>query len=150
MRVEVYCIVNNEEVMLPYFARHCGERSSKIDFRIYNNFSTDRTVQISKELGCEIYNIDTSGEVRDDIVSNFKNSIRKNSKADWIIVRDCAEFMDNETDLSGSKPGKAFKSSDDDMVVDALDLDRIIYGVRTGNVSINLVCLNLPAQRAAS
>jgi hypothetical protein len=96
MKFELFCPVYNEEYMLPYmvnwYKHKVGEHN--IVFNIYDNGSTDNTVQIAKDLGCNVGVFETGGQVRDDLLMDWKNSIWKDSKADFVIVCDCDEFVD--------------------------------------------------------
>ena len=59
-----------------------------IVFNIYDNDSTDYTVKIASALGCNILHYDTKGEIRDDLLVQFKNNIWKESDADFVIIID--------------------------------------------------------------
>lgn len=96
MKFELFCPVYNEEYMLPYMVNWYKKRvgENNIVFNIYDNGSTDNTVTLIKELGCNLGKYETNGQVRDDLLLNWKNSIWKGSTADFVIVCDCDEFVD--------------------------------------------------------
>jgi glycosyltransferase involved in cell wall biosynthesis len=92
MRIEVYAICYNEEVMLPYFLRHYSQMCDKIV--IYDNYSTDRSDEICRQNPkVELIKYDSGNQIRDDIYLEIKNNCWKNSKADWVIVCDIDELL---------------------------------------------------------
>lgn len=94
MKVAVYSIAFNEELLLPYFIAHYRSRFPGCEITIYDNYSTDRTAQIARELGCIVLNYNSGGEIRDDILLATKNNCWNNTDADWVIVCDIDEFLD--------------------------------------------------------
>lgn len=90
VKVETYVLVNNEELLMPYFMRHYGQFSKVI---LLENSSTDRTVEIATSMGAEHWNFDREDEINDQWFMDIKNSCWKNSKADWVIICDVDEFV---------------------------------------------------------
>ena len=90
MRVEVYVMVNNEELLVPYIMRHYG-RFAKVIFLESN--STDRTVDLGLSLGAEIRKYDIPDEMDNLVMLEIKQSCWKGSKADWVMVVDADEFI---------------------------------------------------------
>lgn len=90
MKIEVFAICYNEERLLPYFLRHYTQFS---DVTIYDNYSTDNSEKIIKEWGAKIVKYDSGNQIRDDLYIQIKNNCWKESKADWVIVGDCDEFV---------------------------------------------------------
>lgn len=92
MKIEVFTICYNEEVMLPYFLRHYSSFCDKIT--IYDNYSTDRSDEIMRaNPKVEVRKYDSGNEIRDDIYLEIKNNCWKGSKADWVIVGDIDELL---------------------------------------------------------
>lgn len=105
MKIEVYAICYNEEILLPYFLRHYGLFCDRIV--IYDNYSTDRSEEILRaDPNVEVIKYDSGGQVRDDIYLQIKNNCWKGSTADWVIICDIDEFI---AWLPPSVPGKAFE-----------------------------------------
>lgn len=96
--IELFTTSWNEEFMLPRMVDFYRARIPDIIIHVYDNHSTDNTVQIAKEMGCHVHSWDTNGEIRDDLLLEFKNNIWKNSKADWVIVCDVDEWVDFKPD----------------------------------------------------
>jgi len=89
--IDVFAICYNEELILPYFIKHYQGINAKIT--VYDNGSTDNSIDILKSAGCEIIPYDTAGQIRDDIYAEIKNNCWKKSRADWVIVCDMDEFL---------------------------------------------------------
>jgi glycosyltransferase involved in cell wall biosynthesis len=96
MTFELFCPVYNEEYLLPYTVDFYRKKLGKdnIIFNFYDNGSTDKTVEVAKKLGCNVGVYETGGQVRDDLLMQFKNTIWKKSTADFVIVIDCDEWVD--------------------------------------------------------
>jgi hypothetical protein len=92
MRIEVFAICYNEEIMLPYFLRHYSRFCEKIT--IFDNFSTDRSLEICRQNPLvEVHQYDSGNQIRDDIYLQIKNNYWKGSTADWVIVCDIDELL---------------------------------------------------------
>jgi len=90
MRIEVYCLANNEEKLLPYYIRHYSQFAHVI---VLNNNSTDRTVEIAKSLGAEVRHLNIPDELNDQLFIEIRNQIWKGTTADWIMWADADEFI---------------------------------------------------------
>jgi glycosyltransferase involved in cell wall biosynthesis len=90
MKIEVYAVCFNEERLLPYFIRHYSQFA---DICVYDNYSTDRSIEIMDKAGVKHIEFNTDGEFREDIMVDIRNNAWKDSKADWIIVVDIDEFV---------------------------------------------------------
>lgn len=91
MKIEVFAISYNEEVLMPYFMRNYAHFTDKIT--IFDNESTDRTRDIAREWGAEVITWSSNNEIRDDLYLKIKNNCWKHSIADWVIVCDIDEFV---------------------------------------------------------
>lgn len=90
MKIEVFCLCNNEELLLPYFMRHYGKFADVI---LLESCSTDRTIEIGHAMGAEIWSYDMRDELNDQWFTYLKNTCWKDSKADWVMVVDADEFI---------------------------------------------------------
>jgi glycosyltransferase involved in cell wall biosynthesis len=90
MKIEVYCLANNEELLMPYFMRHYGRFADVI---ILESCSTDRTIQIAHDMGAEVWSYDMKDELNDQWFTYLKNTCWKDSKADWVMIADADEFI---------------------------------------------------------
>jgi glycosyltransferase involved in cell wall biosynthesis len=90
MNIEVYCLANNEEKLMPYYMRHYSQFAKVI---LLDNNSTDRTVEIAKSLGAEIRTLNIPDEINDQLFVAIRNECWKGSKADWMMWADADEFI---------------------------------------------------------
>jgi len=104
MTFELFCPVYNEEYLIPYLVEFYKQKTNNnIIFNFYDNGSTDDTINVIKKLKCNLGVYETGGEIRDDLLLEFKNNIWKNSKSDFVIVIDCDEFIEiNLDELKGN------------------------------------------------
>jgi len=90
MKIEVYALAHQEEMIMPYFMRHYTQFADVI---LMEGHSTDKTVEIAESWGAKIMKIDTGNQINDKIFTDLKNNCWKGSKADWVIVCDVDEFV---------------------------------------------------------
>lgn len=90
MNIEVYCLANNEEKLMPYYMRHYNQFARVI---LLDNNSTDRTVDIARACGAEILTLNIPDEINDQLFVDIRNDIWKKSTADWIMWADADEFI---------------------------------------------------------
>ena len=89
-QIETFAVSHNEERILPYFFRHYLQYGS---VTIFDNYSTDGSVEICKQYGAHIFQFDSGGEFREDILTHIRNICWKESKADWVFIVDVDEFV---------------------------------------------------------
>lgn len=94
MNITVYTIAHNEERLLPFFLSHYSQFCKKIV--IYDNESTDRTVEIArntKGVDVEIIPIDTSNRLNDSMYIDVRGKCWQGSDSDYVILVDVDEFI---------------------------------------------------------
>ena len=96
--VDVFAICYNEEFMLPHFIKHYKENFNA-NITIYDNESTDKSMQIIMDSSCNYVSYNSNNQIRDDIYLQIKNECWKKSKADWVIVCDIDEFLEVPFDV---------------------------------------------------
>lgn len=90
----VYTIAYNEELMLPFMIKWYRERFPSCHIVVYDNESTDKTVNIALEHGCEVLKHDSNNEIRDDLYLEIKNNCWKSARTDWVLICDVDELLD--------------------------------------------------------
>lgn len=90
MKVEIFSIMKNEEAMLPFYLKHYQDRFKDCIINVYDNGSTDNSIQICKDAGCYVGQFPVYTE---ELLKDWKNTIWKDSTADWIIVCDIDELL---------------------------------------------------------
>lgn len=93
MNLNIYIIAYNEEVMIEKFINHYKQRFPKCNITVYDNYSTDKTVEIASSMGCQIIMHNTNGEIRDDLYLEIKNNCWKHSNSDWVLICDVDELV---------------------------------------------------------
>lgn len=92
--VTIYTIAYNEEVILPYFIKWYRDRFPGCKIVVYDNESTDKTVNIALEHDCEVETYSTNNELSDSAYLSIKNNCWKTSNTDWVLVCDVDEMLD--------------------------------------------------------
>lgn len=92
--INLLTICYNEEKTIRQFLEHYSFCTS---ITIYDNKSTDRTVELIKKHRPDaiIVEYDTNDEIDNKKFLDIKNNVWKGSEADWQIVVDCDEFILN-------------------------------------------------------
>lgn len=92
--ITIYLLCYNEEVLLPNTIKHYRTRFPNAKFVIVNNESTDSSVKIATEAGCEIYEWPT-GNISNIIKhTELKNNLWKTAETDWVIMADMDEWLE--------------------------------------------------------
>ena len=94
MTIDVFSLCYNEEIILPYFLKHYKKFVRNIT--IYDNMSTDNSVNIMNEYGVNVIPYDTQGKLEESAFLSIKNNSWKGSDADWVIVCDTDELIYHE------------------------------------------------------
>jgi hypothetical protein len=92
--VTVHVITYNEEVMIEFFINHYRRKFPDCLIRVYDNHSTDKTVEIARSYGCEIHYYDSDDQLNDYEYLRIKNHVWKDAPTDWVVVCDCDELID--------------------------------------------------------
>jgi glycosyltransferase involved in cell wall biosynthesis len=92
--IEAYLVAFNEEETIHLSIKHYKDFCDRII--ILDNFSTDRTPEIAKDLGCKVWNFGTPGVLNDADYRDIKNNCWKkdgHDRREWVIVADCDEML---------------------------------------------------------
>lgn len=92
MDLIVHAVCFNEEALLPHFLAYYGPQAKKI--RIYDNRSTDRSVEIAlAHPNVEVFDFDTGGKLSELTLMEIRNHAWKQEKCDCVVVCDIDEFL---------------------------------------------------------
>jgi hypothetical protein len=134
MRVAIYSIAYNEELLIPYFVAHYQSRFPGCNITIYDNCSTDNTGQLASNLGCIVQTYDSGGRFCEDKQTETKNNCWKGTNADWVIVCDIDEFLDADLEQLQEECGTILRTQGWDMIGgktrDSFDFYAINHGVK--------------------
>ena len=130
MKVEIFSIMKNEQSILPFYLKHYQNRFSDCTINVYDNGSTDNSIQICRDAGC---NIGVFPVYTEELLQDWKNNIWKNSDADWIIVCDIDELLDMSMNdlLSLEENVNVIKTQGYNMIDithDDLSIEQLTYG----------------------
>jgi len=95
MKVNIFILCYNEEILLPHTIQHYKKYLPNCCITILDNYSVDNSVKIAEELGCKIhYWKSKRHEGIDDLeYINLKNNFWKSVKNEWIIMCDMDEWL---------------------------------------------------------
>ena len=93
MKVHVYILCYNEEVVISHTIEHYRRNFSDCEFTIYDNKSTDESRNIAKDLSCNIIEWESNNEIDDYKYKDIKNTCWKEQKEGWAIVIDMDEWL---------------------------------------------------------
>jgi hypothetical protein len=94
MTVEIFTVIKNAEYILPFYLEHYTRNFPGCKINIFDNGSTDSSIQLCKEVGCNIIPfLEFVPLVKEHYLTDLKNNIWKGSKADWVIICDVDEIL---------------------------------------------------------
>jgi hypothetical protein len=93
MDVNIFLLCYNESALLPHTVSHYKKYLPNCKITIYDNESSDNSVEIARNLGCDVYSYNSNNIINDVIYIKLKNSIWKTCDSGWIIVADMDEFL---------------------------------------------------------
>lgn len=96
MKAEAFLIAWNESETIHLTIKHYQKFCDRIT--IFDNYSTDNTNHIAREMGCEVMPFGIQGVLDDTEYLRIKNHCWKQSDADWVIVCDADEILDTNTE----------------------------------------------------
>lgn len=94
MNINIFLLCYNESLMLPKTVNFYKSRFPKCTITIYDNMSSDNSVELAKNLGCTVHSFNTNNInnvlIKRDIANSCWQSVRKG----WIIMADMDEWLD--------------------------------------------------------
>ena len=93
MNIHIFLLCYNESVLLPHTVNHYKKYLPNCSITIYDNESTDDSVQIAQELGCNIVSWNSQNCIDDFKYKEIKNNCWKSVDSGWIIMADMDEFL---------------------------------------------------------
>jgi glycosyltransferase involved in cell wall biosynthesis len=102
LKIAVYVLAYNEEVMLPHFIDHYQQFCDKVV--VYDNMSTDNTKQLALDSGCEVVQWEADGGgLNDSHHVDIKAAcfVDDATEYDWVITVDADEFYTHKAGING-------------------------------------------------
>jgi len=94
MNITIYTVTFNEELIIQFFIDHYRSRFTNCHIVVYDNQSSDKTVEIAKANNCEIKYYDSNGITNDKLHLDTKNNCWRDAKTDWVLVCDTDELLE--------------------------------------------------------
>jgi hypothetical protein len=91
--LDVYTVTWNEQIFLHDFIKFYKNRC-ECNIIILDNDSTDQTVEIAKDYGCEVRSFSTNNQMDEHTLIKIRNTCWLDSTAKFRIVCDSDEFVD--------------------------------------------------------
>jgi glycosyltransferase involved in cell wall biosynthesis len=99
MNVEIFTVIKDAEYILPFYLEHYTRNFPDCKINIFDNGSTDSSIDLCKEAGCNIIPFfDFVPLVKEHYLTDLKNNVWKTSKADWVIICDVDELIQINSD----------------------------------------------------
>jgi hypothetical protein len=93
MDINVFLLCFNESVLLPHTIKHYKKYLPSCKITIYDNESTDNSIEIAKELGCSVVSWSSHNILNEDLQINLRNTVWKKCISGWIIMADMDEYV---------------------------------------------------------
>lgn len=92
--ITVYTIAFNEALVLQFMIDHYRKRFPNCKIVVFDNESTDNTVAIAEQNGCQVITYSTNNQISDNKYLEIKNHCWRNADTDWVLVCDVDELLD--------------------------------------------------------
>lgn len=93
MNIHVFTLSYNESAMIPHMVHHYKKYLPSCTITVYDNESTDDSVEKAKALGCNVISWNSNGISDENIKITMRNSVWKSVEKGWIFMVDMDEFI---------------------------------------------------------
>ncbi len=93
MKINIFLLCYNESAILPHTINHYKTQFPSCVITIYDNESTDNSVEIAKALGCHIISFNSNNILDEPMLTHIRNSCWKTITDGIIIVADMDEYI---------------------------------------------------------
>ena len=93
MDINIFLLCHNESALIPHMVKHYKKYLPSCNITIYDNESSDNSVEIAESLGCNIISWGSNNQIDDVKYKEIKNNCWKHIQNGWIIVGDMDEFL---------------------------------------------------------
>jgi len=145
--VHIFLLCHNEEVLIPHTIAYYRRCFSNCNITVYDNESTDRSVEIAQNLGCHVISFSTDNIQNEFVQQKIKDQCWKHIQDDWVLVPDMDEWICvTDTDLEHEKAQGIciLRTRGYDMVAESQKSDLSDLDLHTCNVGVPDSHLNKP------
>lgn len=153
VNVNIFILCYNEQVLLPKTIEHYRKYLPNCNITIYDNESTDNSVNIAQELGCNIISWNSGNKIDDYKYLEIKNNCWKKLNDSWVIMIDMDEWLCvSENDLLNEQlngtsvlqtRGYNIVGESNSATLDDIDIHSLAKGVYKKGLS-KLLCFYRP------
>jgi len=93
MDINIFFVCYNEESLLPHTISHYKKYLPSCKITIYDNESTDRSVELAKSLGCNVISFSSNNMLNGYKLKEIRNNSWKTVRSGWVIMADMDEFI---------------------------------------------------------
>ena len=93
MNISIFIVCYNEGSLIKHTIQHYKNLFNNPIITIYDNESTDNSVEIAKSLGCNIISWNSNNVMNEYTLLKIRNNCWKNSTNDWVIMIDMDEWL---------------------------------------------------------
>jgi len=91
--INIFILCHNEQILLPFTVGYYKKIFPSCIITIYDNESTDNSVEIAKNLGCNVVSWSSNNQNNVFMKANISNNCWKTVKCGWIISIDMDEWL---------------------------------------------------------
>lgn len=93
MKINIFLTCYNEATLLPNTIKHYRSLLPSCSITIYDNESTDNSVELAESLGCKVISFNTNGQFDETRLTSIRNNCWKDTCEGWIMVYDMDEWL---------------------------------------------------------
>ena len=139
MKIHIFLLCYNEEIMLPFTVRHYKKNFPNAVITIFDNYSTDRSAAIAEEQGCRVVKYDSKEQQDEHLLIWVRSHLWKDfMDKGWVIMCDMDELLTmteaqlEEEDKKGTTiiTTQGFNMVGESMMADVSDID--LFDIKKG------------------